>query len=46
MEQELTNFYQFSYHVAPVFIFQIKNWSDLTFGWFVHWELVSTLLKR
>ena len=31
--------------MTPVFIFQVKGWSDLTFHCFVHWELVSTLLK-
>ena len=45
MQQELANFYQFLYHVTPVFIFQVKSWSDSTFCCFVHWELVSTLLK-
>ena len=30
---------------CPVFIFQVKSWSDSTFCCFVHWELVSTLLK-
>ena len=44
MQQELVNLYQFLYHVTPV-IFQVKSWSDSTFCCFVHWELVSTLLK-
>ena len=46
MQQELANFYQFLYHVSPVFIFQVKSWSDSTFCCLVHWELVSTLLKN
>ena len=45
MQQELANFYQFLYHVTPVFIFQVKSWSDSTFCCFVHWEILSTLLK-
>ena len=45
MQQELTNFYQFLYHVTPVVIFQGKSWPYSTFYCFVHWELVSTLLK-
>ena len=45
MQQELVNFYQFLYHVTPVFIFQVKSWSDSTLWCFVHWELVSVLLK-
>ena len=45
MQQELVNFYQFLYHVTPVVIFQVKSWSESTFYCFVHWELVSTLLK-
>ena len=45
MQQELANFYQFLYHVTPVFIFQVKSWSDSTFCCFVHSELVQTLLK-
>ena len=43
--QVLGNLYQFLYHVTPVFIFQVKSWSDSTFCCFVHRELVSTLLK-
>ena len=46
MQQELTNFYQFLYHVTPVVIFQVKSWSYSTFYCFVHWDLVSTLLKN
>ena len=46
MQRELTNFYQFLYHVIPVVIFQVKSWFDSTFYCFVHWELVSTLLKN
>ena len=46
MQQELANFSQFLYQVTPVFIFQWKSWSDLTFCCFVHWELVSNLLKN
>ena len=46
MQQELANLYQFFYHVTPVFIFQVKSWSDSTFCSFVHWELVLTLLKK
>ena len=46
MQQELGNFYQFLCHVTPVFIFQVKSWSDSTFCCFVHWELVETLLKN
>ena len=46
MQQELTKFYQFLYHVTPVVIFQVKSWFDSTFYCFVHWELVSTLLKN
>ena len=45
MQQELANLYRFLYHVTPVFIFQVKSWSDSTFCCFVHWELVETLLK-
>ena len=45
MQQELGNFYQFLCHVTPVFIFQVKSWSDSTFCCFVHWELVETLWK-
>ena len=45
MQQELANLYQSLCHMTPVFIFQVKGWSDLTFHCFVHWELVSTLLK-
>ena len=45
MQQELGNSYQFLCHVTPVFIFQVKIWSDSTFCCFVHWELVETLLK-
>ena len=26
MQQELTNFYQFLYHVTPVVIIQVENW--------------------
>ena len=29
MQQELTNFYQFLYHVTPVAIFQVKSWLTL-----------------
>ena len=46
MQQELGNLYQFLYHVTPVFIFQVKSWSDSTCCCFVHWELVQTLLKE
>ena len=46
MQQELTNFYQFLYHVTPVVIFQVKSWPYSTFYCFVHWDLVSTLLKN
>ena len=46
MQQELPNFYQFLHHMTPVFVFQVKSWSDSTFCCFVHWELVSTLLKN
>ena len=46
MQQELTNFYQFLYHVTPVVIFQVKSWSYSNFYRFVHWDLVSTLLKN
>ena len=46
MQQELANSYQFLCHVTPVFIFQVKIWSDSTFCCFVHWELVETLLKN
>ena len=45
MQHELGNLYQFLYHVTSVFIFQVNSWSDSTFCCFVHWELVSTLLK-
>ena len=31
--------------MTPVFIFQVKRWSDSTFCCFVHWELVSTLFS-
>ena len=46
MQQELTNFYQFLYHVTPVVIFQVKSSPYSTFYCFVHWNLVSTLLKN
>ena len=29
MQQELTVFYQFLYHVTPVAIFQVKSWLTL-----------------
>ena len=45
IQQELANFYQFLYHVTPVFIFQVKSWSDSTFWGFAQWELFSTLLR-
>ena len=45
LQQEFVNLYQFLCHVTPVFTFQVKSWSDSTFYRFVHWELVSTLLK-
>ena len=45
MQQELSDLYEFLYHVTPVFIFQIKSWSDSTLCCSVHWDLVSTLLK-
>ena len=32
--------------LIPVFIFQVKSWSDSTFCCFVHWKLVATLLKN
>ena len=43
--QQLINLYQYLYHITPVVIFQVKSWSDSTFCCFVHWELVSALLK-
>ena len=46
MQQELTNFYQFLYHVTPVVISQVKSWPYSTFYCFAHWDLVSTLLKN
>ena len=46
MQQELTNFYQFLYHVTPVVIFQVKKWPYSTFYCFAHQKLVSTLLKN
>ena len=42
MQQELCDLYQFLYQVTPVFIFQVKSWSDSTFCRFVS---DSTLLK-
>ena len=33
-------------HVTPVVIFQVKSWPYSTFYCFVHWDLVSTLLKN
>ena len=46
MQQELVSLYQFLYHVTPVVIFPVKSWSNSTFCCFVHWELVSILLKN
>ena len=46
MQQESTTFYQFLYHVTPVVIFQVKSWPYSIFYCFVHWDLVSTLLKN
>ena len=46
MQQELTNFCQFLYHVTPVVIFQVKKWPYSTFYCFAHRKLVSTLLKN
>ena len=46
MQQELTNFYQFLYHVTPTVIFQVKSWSDSTLSCLVHCDLVSTLFKK
>ena len=43
MQQELMNLYQFLYHVIPVVIFQLKNWSDSAFTW--SFKVSSFLIK-
>ena len=43
MQQELMNLYQFLYHVIPVVIFQLKNWSDSAFTW--SFQVSSFLIK-
>ena len=45
MQQELTNFYQFLYHVTPVVIFQVISWPDPFRCWFCRLEFSSTSLK-
>ena len=46
MQQELTNFYQFLYHVTPVVIFQVKSWPDPVFCWFCRLETSSNFVKK
>ena len=36
----------FFFHVTRVVIFEVKNWPESTFCFFVDWELVSPLLKN
>ena len=46
MQEELTNFDQFLYHVTPVVIFPVKSWPDPVFCWFFRLEISLNSVKN
>ena len=43
---QISHFQSIFFHVTRVVIFEVKNWPESTFCFFVDWELVSPLLKN